>query len=174
MGRSWRRCPRPLGRYPRSHRARGKPKRRRSTRTIPILVRQARLCFSNNAPEASYDRRQPQSPSDYRQSSERGRARACVLCPKTARERVCFAQKPIAATKMAMWATQQPQRGGTTSCASRPSAGIDRAKCLISLKATGEQGTILCTVRAAIPLGRPDPEGEWHMEHEPRRGAPSP
>ena len=53
-----------------------------------------------------------------------------------ARERVCFAQKPIAATKMAMWTTQQPQRGGTTSCASRPSAGIDRAKCLISLKAT--------------------------------------
>ena len=35
-------------------------------------------------------------------------------------------------------ATQQPQRGGTTSCASRPSAGIDRAKCLISLNATGE------------------------------------
>ena len=31
-------------------------------------------------------------------------------------------------------------RGGTTSCASRPSAGIDRAKRLISLKATGEQG----------------------------------
>ena len=30
---------------------------------------------------------------------------------------------------------------GTTSCASRPSAGIDRAKCLISLKATGEQET---------------------------------
>src|SRR5215510_1582372 len=42
-------------------------------------------CFSNNAPEASHDRRQPQSPSDYRQSSERGRARACVLCPKTNR-----------------------------------------------------------------------------------------
>src|SRR5262249_2236893 len=48
--------------------------------------------------------------------------------------------------KMAMSATQQPQRGGTTSCASRPSAGIDRAKCLISLKATGETETILCTV----------------------------
>ena len=41
--------------------------------------------------------------------------------------------------KMAMWATQQPEHGGTTSCASRPSAGIDRAKRLISLKATGEQ-----------------------------------
>src|SRR5262249_39684345 len=27
--------------------------------------------------EASHDRHQPQSPSDYRQSSERGRARAC-------------------------------------------------------------------------------------------------
>src|SRR5215475_4382075 len=34
---------------------------------------------------ASHDRHQPQSPSDYRQSSERGRARACVLCPKTDR-----------------------------------------------------------------------------------------
>src|SRR5262249_4442036 len=88
-------------------------------------------CFSNNAPEASHDRRQPQSPSDYRQSSERGRARACVICPKTNRRD----------EKMAMRATQQPQRGGTTSCASRPSAGIDRAKCLISLKATGEQET---------------------------------
>src|SRR5262249_6350988 len=63
-----------------------------------------------------------------------------------ARERVCFAQKPIAATKMAMWATQQPRRGDTTSCASRPSAGIDRAKCLISLKATGEQKPFLSTV----------------------------
>ena len=27
-------------------------------------------CFSNNAPEASHDRHQPQFPSDYRQSSE--------------------------------------------------------------------------------------------------------
>ena len=69
-----------------------------------------------------------------------------------ARERVCFAQKqPIAATKMALWATQQPQRGGTTSCASRPSAGIDRAKCLISLKATGEQVLLLCTVTHVPP-----------------------
>src|SRR5262245_40853115 len=42
-------------------------------------------CFSNNAPEASHDRRQPQSPSDYKQSSERGCARACVVCPKTDR-----------------------------------------------------------------------------------------
>ena len=42
---------------------------------------------------ASHDRHQPQSPSDYRHSSERERAR----------ERVCFAQKPIAATKMGMW-----------------------------------------------------------------------
>src|SRR5262245_48716644 len=42
-------------------------------------------CFSNNAPEASHDRHQPQFPSDYRQSSERGCARACVLCPKTNR-----------------------------------------------------------------------------------------
>src|SRR5215831_12462457 len=34
---------------------------------------------------ASHDRYQPQFPSDYRQSSERGRARARVLCPKTDR-----------------------------------------------------------------------------------------
>jgi len=81
-----------------------------------------------------------------------------------ARERVYFAQKPIAATKIAMRATQQPQRCGTTSCASRPSAGIDRAKRLISLKATGEQ-VIDCSlvaspsawwrqVRPARPVGR--------------------
>src|SRR5262245_16903889 len=50
---------------------------------------------------------------------------------------------------MALRATQQSQRDGTTSCASRPSAGIDRAKCLISLKATGEQKTILSPVTAA-------------------------
>jgi len=56
-----------------------------------------------------------------------------------ARERVCFAPKPIAATKIAMRATPQPQRGGTTSCASRPSAGIDRAKCLKSFMPTDEQ-----------------------------------
>ena len=48
--------------------------------------------------------------------------------------------------KMALWATQQPQRGGTTSCAARPSAGIDRAKCLISLKATVQKVIILYTV----------------------------
>ena len=80
-----------------------------------------------------------------------------------ARERVCFAQKPIAATKMAMWATQQPQRGGTTSCASRPSAGIDRAKSLISLKATGEQETILSTVGRG-GARRPRPGGEVVIE----------
>jgi porphyrinogen peroxidase len=56
-----------------------------------------------------------------------------VLCPKTHPPR---RKSPC----------EQPQRGGTTSCASRPSAGIDRAKCLISLKATGEQVLILCTV----------------------------
>src|SRR5262245_58840880 len=39
-------------------------------------------CFSNNAPEASHDRHQAQSPSDYRQSSEKRCARACVFCPK--------------------------------------------------------------------------------------------
>src|SRR6516225_9783690 len=77
--------------------------------------------------------------------------RVTALCHSgRARERVCFAQKPIAATKIAMRATQQPQRGGTTSCASRPSAGIDRAKCLILLNVTGE--LILCTVTHSLQL----------------------
>jgi hypothetical protein len=117
-------------------------------------------CFSNNAPEASHDRRQPQSPSDYRQSSERGRARACVICPKTNRRD----------EKMAMRATQQPQRGGTTSCASRPSAGIDRAKCLISLKATGEQDSF-ASCRGELERVA-DREGEWQMEKHSGPGAP--
>src|SRR5262245_18818300 len=57
---------------------------------------------------------------------------------------------------MAMWATQQPRRGDTTSCASRPSAGIDRAKCLISLKATGEQRTFFRKLpRRARAPGQP-------------------
>jgi hypothetical protein len=93
-------------------------------------------CFSNNAPEPAT------TVTSRNLQVITGRA-----AREGARERVCFAQKqPIAATEMAMLATQQPQRGGTTSCASRPSAGIDRAKCLISLKATGEQERILCTV----------------------------
>jgi hypothetical protein len=119
-------------------------------------------CFSNNAPEASHDRRQPQSPSDYRQSSERGRARACVICPKTNRRD----------EKMAMRATQQPQRGGTTSCASRPSAGIDRAKCLISL-ATGEQETILSPVAAASSSAWPTGRGSGRWKSIPVPGPPA-
>ena|SRR5262245_4640039 len=71
-----------------------------------------------------------------------------------ARERVCFAQKPIAATKMAR----------TTSCASRPSAGIDRAKCLISLKETGEQEAILSTVGRG-GARRPRPGGGVAIEN---------
>ena len=65
--------------------------------------------------------------------------------------------------KMAMRATQQPQRGGTTSCASRPSADIDRAKYLISLNATGEQATILSTVGRG-GARRPRPGGEVVIE----------
>jgi len=34
-------------------------------------------------------------------------------------------KNPIAATKMAMWATQQPQRGGTTSHRTIYLTGID-------------------------------------------------
>src|SRR6516225_617573 len=56
---------------------------------------------------------------------------------------------------LGLWATQQPQRGGTTSCGSRPSAGIDRAKCFISLKATGEQKTDYSLVGATIPATWP-------------------
>ena len=43
-----------------------------------------------------------------------------------ARERVCFAQKPIAATKIAMRATQQPQRGAALHLVprGRPQASI--------------------------------------------------
>ena len=78
-----------------SHRARGKPKRRRSTRTIPILVRQARTTASATTLQRPAMTVQPQSPSDYRQSSERGRARACVLRPKTdRRDENCHAGNP--------------------------------------------------------------------------------
>src|SRR6516225_742324 len=96
-------------------------------------------CFSNNAPEPAMTVTSRNLQVITGRASREG-----------ARERVCFAPKPIAATKMAMRATQQPQRGGTTSCASRPSAGIDRAKRLISLKATGEQVTILFTVQRGL------------------------
>src|SRR5215469_8883726 len=64
---------------------------------------------------------------------------------------------------MAMRATQQPHRGGTTSCASRPSAGIDRAKRLISLKATGEQKHFLLTVGRG-GARRPRPGGGVAIE----------
>src|SRR5262249_37937087 len=107
-------------RYPRSH---SKPKRRRSTRTIPILVRRARTLLQQ----------QRMTVASRNLQVITGRA-----AREGGRERVCFAQKHRRDEKMAMWATQQPHRDGTTSCASRPSAGIDRAKCLISLKATGE------------------------------------
>src|SRR5262245_35610676 len=89
-----------------------------------------------------------------------------------ARERVCFAQKPIAATKMAMRATQEPQRGGTTSCASRPSVGTDRTKCLISFKATGEQSIILSSVAAGELERLADREGQLQMEKHSRSGGP--
>src|SRR5215510_9690463 len=71
-------------------------------------------CFSNNAPEASMT----VASRDLQVIT--GRA-----AREGGRERVCFAQKHRRDEKMAMWATQQPHRGGTTSCASRPSAGID-------------------------------------------------
>ena len=75
-------------------------------------------CFSNNAPEASHDRHSRNLQVITGRAAREG-----------ARERVCFAQKPIAATKMARHYI----------LCSRPSAGIDHAKCFISLKATGEQ-----------------------------------
>jgi hypothetical protein len=78
-----------------------------------------------------------------------------------ARERVCSAQK-----------NRSPRRKwpGTTSCASRPSAGIDRAKRLISLKATGEIVRQLCRGRKCC-AGKG--EREWHMEQGRLGGGPS-
>src|SRR5262245_19560768 len=69
---------------------------------------------------------------------------------------------------------RSPQRkwSGTTSCASRPSAGIDRAKCLISLKVTGEQGTILSTVGRG-GARRPRPGEEVAIEMLFGAGAPA-
>jgi hypothetical protein len=92
-------------------------------------------CFSNNAPELTMT-----------VTSRNLQVITDRAAREGARERVCFAQKPVGAAKMALWATQQPRRGGTTSCASRPSAGIDRAKCLISLMPTVKRMLILCTV----------------------------
>jgi hypothetical protein len=46
-------------------------------------VRQARTTASATTLQRPAMTVQPQSPNDYRQSSERGRARKCVLCPKT-------------------------------------------------------------------------------------------
>src|SRR5262245_30222537 len=51
-------------------------------------------CFSNNAPEASHDRHSRKFQVITGRAAREG-----------ARERVCFAQKPIAATKVAMWAS---------------------------------------------------------------------
>src|SRR5262249_31055244 len=51
-------------------------------------------CFSNNASEASHDRHQPQSPSDYKQSSER--------------ERREHANKPRNALRLESLAREQP------------------------------------------------------------------
>src|SRR5262249_6737480 len=76
-----------------------------------------------------------------------------------------------AATKMAIWATQQPQRGGTTSCASRPFAGIHRARGLISWKATGEQEAIVSTVGRG-GARRPRPGGGVAIEMLFRAGGP--
>ena len=114
----WRRCP---------HRARGKPKRRRSTRTIPILSDRLERLLSNNAPEASHDRHQPRSPSDYRQSSERGCARACVLCPKTdRRDENCHAGNPTTTARRHYILCLEAVRRHRSP------------KCLISLKTTSE------------------------------------
>src|SRR6516225_5963033 len=101
-------------------------------------------CFSNNAPEASHDRHSRNLQVITGRAAREG-----------ARERAKTNRRD---EKMALRATQQPRRGGTTSCASRPSAGIDRANCLISLKAAGEQEAFLSTVGRAARVGR-DPEG---------------
>ena len=77
------------------------------------------------------------------------------------RERVCFAMA------RACVLCQKPGNP-TTSCASRPSAGIDRAKCLISLKATGEQETDCSLVASPLAWWRQsdplDPLGDMLAE----------
>src|SRR6516162_9838181 len=73
---------------------------------------------------------------------------------------------------LGLWATQQPQRGGTTSCASRPSAGIDRVKCWISLKAAGEQKTYYSLVGATIPATWPTGRGSGNRNVGPGRPRP--
>jgi hypothetical protein len=91
-------------------------------------------CFSNNAPEPAMTVTSRNLQVITGRAAREG-ARACVLCPKTdRRDENGHVGNP----------TTTP--GGATSCASRPSAGIDRAKRLISLKATGEQVAILSTV----------------------------
>src|SRR5262249_45975824 len=97
--------------------------------------------------EASHDRRQPQSPSDYRQSSERGRARACVLCQKNG-----HVGNPTTTARRHYILCLEAVRS------------IDRAKCLISLKATGEQETVLSTVGRG-GARRPRPGGGVAIEN---------
>src|SRR5262245_8592673 len=84
-----------------------------------------------------------------------------------ARERVCFAQKPIAATKK--WLCEQPNNLGAAALHLVP-RGIDRAKCLISLNATGETKTLLSTVGRG-GARRPRPSGEVAIGPAPARNA---
>src|SRR5262249_49222966 len=85
------------------------------------------------------DPRAAASRENHRVINHGGQQRAAGACEK------CWEMLGAAARP-----AQKPQRGGgTTSCASRPSAGIDRAKCLIPLKATGEQEIISSLVDAA-------------------------
>jgi len=77
-----------------------------------------------------------------------------------ARERVYFAQNRASVCILPKNRSPRRKWPGTTSCASRPSAGIDRAKCLISLKATGEQVIILCTVGSRRAIAAARGEGE--------------
>src|SRR5262249_18872322 len=57
------------------------------------------------------------------------------------------------------------------SVGANQSAGIDRTKCLISLKATGEQKTILSPVYAASSSARPTGRGSGRWKSIPVPGA---
>jgi hypothetical protein len=123
-------------------------------------------CFSNNAPEPAM------TVTSRNLQLITGRA-----AREGARERVCFAQKPIRRDESGhvnnhrAAALHLVPRG-------RPQAS-NRAECLIiSLKATGEQNHSL-TVHSSVPprwyqatLSPADPEGEWHMDLGPGPGAP--
>src|SRR5262249_5212113 len=98
------------------------------------------------------------------------RARACVLCPK-----------PIAATKMAMWATNNHSAAALHLVPrGRPQASIVLSADII--EGNWRTSTILCTVHRRAVRGSAEHgwarqsqarEGEWQYKTGPEPGAPS-